>query len=426
MNSEIYFLIVLILLSALFSGAETAFFSLSKAHVHALVGQKKRNAKTLEKIKSDPQLLLITILLGNNLVNISASSLATVIAIEKFGSLGAGIATGVMTLVILFFGEITPKSFAQKNASSIALRVAPLMRLIMFLLVPFVWVMNVITNSIQRLFGVSEQSLHVSEDEVRAMLHLGHKEGVVEQDEKDMIEKVFQLNDITVEDVMTPEEYIIGFNMDTTIGEALPIIEGSGHSRFPVYSNDDDEIEGVVYLKDVFSLIISRESEQKNVRVTDTKISDLMKPPMFVPETMLVDDLMREFQKRRVHIAVVVDEHGSVEGLVTLEDLLEEIVGEIVDETDTSSEHIERIDPNTLLVNPRVTIGRVNAMFKSQLKGSKQKSIGWLVLKEFGRIPDKGDSLTIDDYKFIITEAEEHRIRKIQIIRTAKAKSGLK
>lgn len=426
MESEIYLLVVLIVLSGIFSGGEIAFFSITKARVHALVEQRRRNAALLEKLKSDPQRLLISISIADNLVDIGASSLATIVATEAFGSVGVGISVGVMTFLILFFGEIVPKSISQKHAEPIALFLAPWFRLLVILLTPAAWMMSKLNSGFQKLVGVHEGGNKISEDEVRAMLHLGHVEGVVEQDEKDMIEKVFQLNDITVEDVMTPEEYIVGFNIDTTIGEALPIIEGSGHSRFPVYSTDDDEIEGFVYLKDVFSLVVSRESEQKNVRVTDTKISDLMKPPMFVPETMLVDDLMREFQKRRVHIAAVVDEHGSVEGLVTLEDLLEEIVGEIIDETDTSSELMERIDVNTLLVDPRVTIGRVNAMFKSHLKGSKQKSIGWLLLKEFGRIPDKGDSLTIDDYKFIITEAEEHRIRKIQIIRTAKAKSRLK
>lgn len=421
MEVQLIILGVLIIFSGFFSGAEIALFSLSSAKVRTLLEQDEKNSEMLARIKEEPQKLLITILIANNLVNIGSSSLATVLAIEKFGNAGAGIATGAMTFLILFFGEIVPKSFAQRYAEKWALTIAPAMRAITVLLIPFVWSLNLLTIAVQKLFRIPDTPLVVSEDDVKAMVNIGHEEGSLEDDEKEMIENVFALNDTTARDVMTPNEYMVGFPMSDTIGEVLPIIEKTGYSRFPVFASSDGDVEGILYIKDVF-VLLADELEGAATAVLHKKVSELMISPLFVPDTMVLDDLMDMFQERRTHMGVVVDEHGSVVGLITLEDILERLVGEIKDETDIGSEMIERIDSHIVLVDPRVSIGQINAFFGSSLSGPESKNIGWRVLKEFGRIPEKGDSVVIDDYSFIVEEADDRRIKRLKMIKTAKAR----
>lgn len=426
MDPVIYLLLLLIGLSAFFSSAQIALFSLSQAKVRSLAEQKIKNSAVLLALKEKPQKLLITILIGNNLVNIGAASIATFVATKQFGSAGVGIATGVMTALILFFGEIVPKTFGQRNAERYSLKVAPVMRILIVILFPIVWLMNVLTIIVQRVFRIEEGGLAVSEEDVKAMLVMGEEEGSVELDEREMIEKVFQLNDITAENVMTPEEYVVSFDADTTIRETLHIITETGYSRFPVFAGTSDVV-GILYIKDVFSYLAKHHALDgdgiDNAKVIDeTKVSKLMQPAMFVPELTQADELMKEFQQARKHIAIVVDEHGSAQGLVTLEDLLEEIVGEIIDESDFDEKMMKRINDSTMELDPRVSIGKVNLIFDSHVKGPRHKTIGWLVLKKFGRIPSKGDDVTINDYNFIVEEADERRIKRLVMIKTAKAK----
>lgn len=421
----IYLLFFLLLLSGFFSGAEIALFSLSQARIHSLVEQKKKHAVVLEHMRANQQKIVVTILIGKSLVNVTAVALATFVAIYYFGSLGVLIALAGMTFLLLLFGEIIPKSFAQQNAERIALSIIPLLRLLTWLLYPVVFIMNMITTSIQRVFHIKDSAFIVSEEDVRAMVTMGHEEGTLESTEKEMIEKVFLMNDITAEDVMTPDEYIVGFSMDMPLREAVPIMHQSGFSRFPVFSNTDNDVHGIVYLKDVFVLLSQEYETQKNSSIEELfskPVAEIAKPAVFVPETMHIDDLLKDFQKRHVHIAIVVDEHGTARGLVTLEDLIEEVVGEIVDETDLDDNLIERIDKHTIIVDPRLTIGRLNAFFNTNFTAARQKTIGWLVLKEFGKIPDSGDKVNINGYECIVEEAEDHRIKRLKIIRTAKAR----
>jgi CBS domain containing-hemolysin-like protein len=291
--------------------------------------------------------------------------------------------------------------------------------------------MNVLVTAFQKVTRIPEATFGVTEDEVRAMVTMGHESGSFEKDEKEMIERVFLLNDITAEDVMTPSEYFVSFDLDTTLRDALPVIMESGYSRFPVEKSDSSAVEGIIYTKDVFAFLARHEMSLDEATkgdgagdsVLNTSVAELMKPPVFVPATARIDDLLKEFQKHRKHIAIVVDAHGSILGLATLEDLLEEIVGEIIDESDVDEATIRRVDKETIEIDPRITIGKVNTFFNSTLKGSRQKTVGWLVLKNFGRIPEKGDSVTVDDYKFIVEEADERRIKRLLMIKTAKARA---
>lgn len=422
MDPQIYILLFLILLSAFFSGAEIALFSLSHAKLRTLVEGEAKHAKTLEAIKRKPQQLLITILIGNNLVNIGASSIATVMALNYFGSAGAGIATGVMTFLILFFGEIIPKSIAQRYASRVSLTISPLMRVAMTLLMPLVFTLNWLTKGVQRILNVEDTPLIVSEEDVKAMVNIGHEEGTVEEDELKMIEKVFHLNDISAGDVMTPSEYMVEFEEQQTIRDALQIVNDTGFSRFPVYSDNSGDYEGVFYVKDLLELLSKMDAAEQYEQFMNTTVETLMKPALFVPDSMKVDDLMSDLQQKRKHIAMVVEEHGAVVGMVTLEDLLEEIVGEIMDESDFGSEVIKRIDDSTIEVDPRVSIRKVNLLFHSDIQGPQHKTIGWLALKRFARIPQRGDSVTIDHYNFIVEEADDRRIKRLRIIKTVAAR----
>ncbi len=414
MNSELFLFLLLLGLSGFFSCAEMALFSLSDAKVRTFVEQNKKNGKVLAEIKERPQQLLIALLIVITFVNAGATAMATVVGTEIFGSNGAGIAAGVMAFLILFFGDIIPKVIAQKYASSIVLAIAPLLKFTVFILTPIVFVMDLLTKVFLRLFGLEEVRFGVSEEEVKALLTLGHEGGAVESGEREMIERVFLLNDITAEDVMTPEEYMVGFDADTPLLKALPLMEDTGYSRYPVFHPETGQVEGIVYIKDVFAIL----AHQPSAEELQKRIDKLMKSASFVPGTMHIDDLLKFFQKKHQHIAIVVDEYGTVLGLVTLEDLLEEIVGEIIDETDVDSDLIQRVDKNSIIVDPRITIGKVNTFFNSNLKGSRHKTIGWLLLREFGRIPEKGDSVVVNGYKCIVEDADERKMKRVMMIKT--------
>jgi putative hemolysin len=414
MNSELFFFLLLLGLSGFFSCAEMALFSLSDAKIRTFLEQNKKNAKVLAEIKKQPQKLLIAILISITFVNSGATAMATVFATKAFGSNGAGIAAGVMAFLILFFGEIAPKVVAQKYSSKIVLAIAPMLKVTMLVLTPIIFVMDNLTKVFLKVFGLQEVRLGVSEDEVKALLTLGHEEGAVESGEREMIERVFLLNDITAEDVMTPEEYMVGFDADTALQKSLPLMEDTGYSRYPIFHPETGQVEGIVYIKDIFAIL----AHQPSTEELQKRIDGTMKPASFVPGTMHIDDLLKFFQKKHQHIAIVVDEYGTVLGLVTLEDLLEEIVGEIIDETDVDSDLIQRIDKNSIMIDPRITIGRVNTFFNSNLKGSRHKTMGWLLLREFGRIPEKGDSIVVNGYKCIVEDADERKMKRVMMIKT--------
>lgn len=318
---EILILVILLAISAFFSAAEIALFSLSHAKVKNLVDKKIPGAKLIEKLKNQPHELLITILIGNNVVNILAASFATSWAIKAFGDVGIGIATGVMTVVILFFGEIFPKSLAAAHAQTIAL-----------LLIKPLYVMYVILKPVAFLFrfvskftaGKKEQK-KISEQEIRASALLGLEMGVVEKDEREMIENVFKLNDIRAIDIMTPWKQVSILSADVTAEEALLEIQKSGFSRMPVYEKDEKNIIGVVHLKDII------EGFNRN---KSTLIKDLIFEAFFITGEERIDHLLQKFQKKGQHLAIIKNFHNQIIGIITLEDVLEELVGEIEDESD--------------------------------------------------------------------------------------------
>lgn len=322
---KIVALCVLLLLSGFFSGSETALIRIGRLKARSLLKRGVKGADTVQKLVNEPEVMLTTVLIGNNIVNIAASALATSIAIEHFGDLGVGIAIGVMTFLILTFGEIIPKTFAVHHAERFSIAVSKPLEILIFVLRPIAAVLSAMTHAFGKLFGLKmQQSRLISEEEVRSLLDIGEEEGAIEEDEKQMMKGVLKLDYINVKNVMTPKEDMICLNVNQTVDSAIELIKKYGYSRIPVFEKTKDEIAGVVYAKD----LLIKESE------STSSLKKLMKPAHFVRETARVDDLLKEFREGKFHIAIVVNEERRTSGLVSLEDLLEEIVGSIYDEYD--------------------------------------------------------------------------------------------
>ena len=322
---KIIVLFVLLLLSAFFAGSETALIRIGRVKARYLLKRGVKGADTVQKLVNEPDALLTTVLIGNNIVNIAASALATSIAIEYFGVWGVGIAIGVMTFLILTFGEIIPKTFAVHHAERFSIAVSKPLGILIFVLRPVTKVVSVMTNAFGKMLGLKMQQRGLlSEDEVKTFLDIGEEDGAIEEDEKEMINGVLKLDYITVKNVMTPKEDMVCLEANQSVDSAVELIRKYGYSRIPVFEGTEDNIVGVLYAKDLL------------INANDSTISlkKLMKSAYFVPETARVDDLLKEFREGKFHIAIVTDEEGRTKGLVSLEDLLEEIVGSIYDEYD--------------------------------------------------------------------------------------------
>lgn len=404
---EILVLILLLALSAFFSGAELALFSLSPMRVQSLVKNNVHGAKSLLAAKSDPKKLLITILLGNNVVNLTASSLATVVAIKQLGSTGAGIATGIITFLVLVFGEITPKSIAQRHAESIALSISGVVRVLIVILSPFVWFLDATTAFVSKIGGGKKYT--VTEEEVRSVVEIGAAEGGIAKEERELIERVLQFNDITVKDVMTPRTEMVCMDCNTKLIDALPFIDKCAYTRVPLYKKTKDNIVGILYVKDIIYYV-----DKKRLNITLRAMSH---KPFFVPEGQMINKLFKEFQERRLHMAVVVDYYGGTAGIVTMEDLLEELVGDIVDESDTKKVIIEKIDKHTIKVKGNVEIDDINIFFNSRLSGKGTETVNAFLLKKLKKIPKKGEQVTVEGLLFTIDKASKKRAKSVIITR---------
>ncbi|MCD6590484.1 MAG: HlyC/CorC family transporter [Candidatus Aenigmarchaeota archaeon] len=406
---ETVVLVILILLSALFSGSEIALFSLSDIKVKKLIRQRKRGAKTLKKIKENPHKLLITILIGNNLVNISAASFATIVFTNMFGSLGIGLATGIMTFFILVFGEIFPKSFCYQNAERMSLFFATPLYILMKLLYPVVIFIEKLSLILLDLFERRKKERKISEDEIKAALSMGVEAGIIERDEEEMIHNIFEFGDTTVSEVMTPRKDIIAVRYDAKLMEALPEIIKSKYSRIPIYKGGLDNIIGILHVKDVLKYLKKGQH--------DIHVSTISSPVMFIPENKNLDLLLDEFRESGTHIAIVKDRKGKVKGLVTLEDLLEEIVGEIYDESDISKTNIRILDKRTMMVKPDTSLEDVEKLTGLKYKGGL-KTIGELITKLLGKPAKKGDIIRLKNFKLVVKDANKNEgLKWIKIVK---------
>ncbi len=412
MGPDIVLLTILLLLSAIFSGSETALVSLTSSKVDELVNQKKKNSKLLKKLKKNPHRLLITVLIGNNIVNIAASALAAVLMTEAFGSSGVGIATAVMTLLILVFGEITPKSFSHQHAVGVSLFMARPIYVMQVIFFPFVWTFERIVDFVNQIFG-SSKSITVTEGELMAMVNIGAREGSIERQEKELIENVLEFNDIKVEEVMTPRVSIEALNDEMSIQDAVEYAISHSHSRLPVIHDNLDNIVGIVSIKELLDFSWNNNVSKK---LKNLKLSI----PLEVPKTKKINKLFRELQRKHQHFAMVIDEFGGTAGLVTLEDLLEEIVGDIVDESDKHINPLDIVDKTNVIVSGNTLIEDVNDFFKLKFGKNELDTVNGLLVDHLGRFPREGETLDFPRLRIQILEMDQNVVKRAQITKKKK------
>ncbi len=407
------FIFALILFSGLFAGAEIALFSLSPAKVRGLIENKKKGALAVKKLRDNPHDLLITILISYNLVSIFASVLATNWASNAFNSNVLGYLTGAITLLVLIFGEILPKTFAQKYAETFSRMIAPLLVLLGYLFLPLLWLLTGITKGTMRLFGIDDSPLKsFTEEEFKAMVDIGAEEGELDKEEKELIENVLDFSETTVEEVMTPRTKMDALDEETIMVDAVEYINTHSHSRIPVYRETIDNVVGILSVRQLlhFTSHYDNDVPLKNLNLSE---------PLIVPESKQISDLFKDFQNKRTHLAIIVDEYGGVAGLVTMEDILEELVGEIVDESDIESVLIKKSGANNWILSGEAEIEDVNAATGIKLDAPEHKTISYLILEKHQEIPEVGVKIAFDECELLVEKVAEN---KIQVVRLLKKK----
>jgi len=405
---EIIVLGILIVLSGFFSGLEVALVGIRKSKVLQLVKEKARGSKALHKLKSNPGRMMASVNLGNNLVNVASTALATDVALRTFGNDGLAIAIGIMTFLILVFGEITPKTYCNANSTKIALRYSPLLLAFSYALYPLVKLFEIITRSMVRLTGSSYVPPPITEDEIKGVIDQGLEEKAIEKAERELVHGALNFDETVIRAVMTPRTKMFMLNSRMMLFEALPQINRSGFSRIPIYGDNKDEIIGIVHVRDLLKYL---ERDEKTV-----ELRGMSRKPIFVSQEKKVSDLLKEMQGRQTHMAIVLDEFGGVEGCVTLEDLVEEIVGEIRDETDVEKTMFHHIDKDTIVTNGDIEIDTVNEIFKTNVpEGDDYASLNGLLHEKLQDIPKEGDKIEIDSLRIVVEKVTKNKPEKIRI-----------
>lgn len=401
MPTHIITLLVLLVLSGFFSSAETAFFSISKTKARHLSKTREGAFTLIEALKEDPHRLLTTILIGNNVVNIGASALATALSFQLFPGYAVGIATGVMTLLILVFGEVFPKSLATRNNILIArLAVYP----IYWLSILFYPIL-IFLNFIPMITGRIQKTPQVTEEELLTIVEAVEEEGSIKEEERELIHNIFEFDDTNASEIMTPraDMFVIDINNELDLKEIL----ASGFTRVPVIEGDMDHVIGIVNIKDLFFHSLTSTPDQR------IDIRKIMRAPFFVPEHKKLDKLLQQFKKRRHHMAILVDEHGGVAGLITLEDALEEIVGDIADETDKEEPHIVKAKAREWVVLGKTDIEEVNQKIPMRIPDSSDyDTFSGYILEKIGRIPAVNEEIPINGFTVTVREVDGIRITK--------------
>ena len=405
---EIAALIAMIGLSGYFSGLEVALVSIRHSKIEQMVKDKVRGASSLRKLKSNPSRMMSSVNLGNNLASIAATALATDISLKLFGDDGLAIAIGIMTFLILIFGEITPKTYCNSNAAKVAIRNSRILLIFTYALFPIVWIFEIITKGMIKLTGSSDIPPGLTEDEIKEVVEQGYKDKAIEKQESELVHGALNFDDIVIRTVMTPRTKMFKLNSKMMLFEALPEINKSGFSRIPVFANNTDQIVGIVHVRDVLKKL---ESDEKII-----SLEQIMREPVFVSQEKRVSDLLKEMQGRRTHMAIVLDEFGGVEGCVTLEDLLEEIVGEIQDETDTEKPSFQRDGQNAIVTDGDIEIDVINEIFKSDIPpGDDYSTLNGLLHEQLHDMPKEDDKIEIGSLRIIIEKVSKNKPEKIRI-----------
>lgn len=403
---HIFGLLVLFVCSAFFSGSETALMSMDSLRVKYLAEKNRPGARKLAELLARPDSLLSAILVGNNLVNIMISVFATTLFIEFYGRRGELMTIVILTPLLLIFAEVCPKTYAAKYPEKLSFIVLHPIRIIMSLLKPVTWLVGGLSHLITRLLrGETDRPL-ISEDEIRSIIEFGEHAGVVAKEKKRMLHGIFDLAEIRVRDVMVPRTEVVGIEVTAGFDEVVRMAAKARHSRFPVYDGDLDKVVGIIHTKEILSYLD---------RPEEFSLAELARPPYFVPEAKPIEALMQAFRSKHLHLAVVVDEYGGVEGICTLEDIVEEIVGEIQDEYDEEEILITRLSDDCFLIDGSVALRYINRRYGLNLSVEHVNTLAGFLLHSLGSIPEQGDVCEVEGARFTVREVIDRRIEKIEM-----------
>jgi gliding motility-associated protein GldE len=416
-QSKLLILIFLFFCSAFFSSAEVALFSLDKKKLKQNLADNPLLMRYISNLLEYPRRLLVTVLIGSTIVSVGASIIGVLIALDLANSFHQSvdllltIQIIVLTVVIILFGELIPKVFATRNPLSVA----------KFTVIPLYWISVIlypISESLTEIIRLSVAKIKfnkaksaISVDEIPELANLGHERGTIEQDEQGLIHSIVSFRSVSVQEIMTPRVDMISVSVETEFEELIKIITESGHSRIPLYKDDLDQITGILYAKDILPYVYN-----KNLR-KELSFEKIARKVMFVPKTKMINALMREFQEKKMHIAIVVDEYGGTSGLITLEDIIEEIIGEIRDEYDKEENPISKIDDSSYLVLGKLSVYELNELLGTEIETGTEdfETLGGLVLNHAGAIPKEGYHFTMENHKFTVKEVFKKRINKVLI-----------
>ena len=407
---------ILLILSGFFSASETAFFSISSSDIERLRNKRDYGSKQVVYLLEHPKRLLITIIVGNTIVNIGAASLAAIVTLDICAAFGVDQKIGILidvvivTFVILIVSEIIPKVAAVKNSIKIARNFAFPLTIFYYLFSPGVSIFHALTQWLTSTFKVGKNRLLLSEEELRSIVDMGEEKGTLQQDEKEMIHQIFEFSEKTVKEIMVPRIDMVCIPTDSKLNNLLNLINKYLHSRIPLYKDKVDNIIGIIYAKDLLPFVNRKSSEDPN-------LEKLVRPAYFVPEQKKIDELLREFQSQRIHMAIVVDEYGGTSGLVTLEDIIEEIVGEIQDEHDSEQPLYQRINEGEYLVDGGMDLEEINEKLKINLPTEEGvETLAGFLFGLFGSVPKEKQSVSYENKKFVIEKVIRRRITKVKII----------
>jgi putative hemolysin len=398
---------------AVLSGAESSFISVNKIRIRSLIDKGDKRAMAVQKILDEHDRLFSVVILSGNLFTILATSIGTAMTIRLLGAeIGIVVATIIMTFLTVVFGELTPKTFAVTHSEKVALFLARPMQLYMKAIAPLIWIFHQSATVLLKILGVKEKpsAPYVTEDEIKTMIDIGQEEGTIEAEEKDLLHRVFEFGDTEVSEAMVPRTETVAVDYDTSVKEILELVSEKGYSRYPVMKENIDNIQGMLYIKDI--LITMSQTD-----VTSLSAGNFMRDAYFVPENKMVTRLLDDMQKNKIHIAVVMDEYGGTAGIITLEDIMEQIVGGLQDEFEEieAAEDIEIIDESTFVVSGQTDMDEINELVGVDLKDEDFNTIGGYVFGLFGRLPKVGEKVRTHDMKFLIMDMDGRKISRIKV-----------
>jgi putative hemolysin len=398
---------------AVISSAESSVIAVSKFRIRHLAEQGDTKAKAVQSLMDSHDKLFSAVILSGNLFTILATSIGTAMLINLVGEdYGIVAATVLMTFITVIFGELTPKTFAVTHAEKVALFLARPLQFYIRILYPLIWIFHITANTLLKLVGVEERpvSAFVTEEDIRTMISIGGEEGTIEEEEQKLLHRIFEFGDTEVSEAMVPRTELAAISEDATVADAMKLVSEKGFSRYPVIKENIDNIQGILYIKDL--LITMAQTEILNLSV-----SNFMREAYYIPETKMVTELLDEMRRNKFHIAVVVDEYGGTAGLVTLEDIMEEIVGGLQDEFEEikAETEVEIIDEKTFIVSGQTPLDETEELLGIRLESEDYNTVGGYVFGLFGRLPKVGEQVRTSSFRFLVMELEGRKINKVKI-----------